>query len=298
MSTVSLLIAVTIAIVLVLVVVLTRRSDRVETPDQVAAWELARSEENSLLGRILNSVARPVSRLDLLRDHVTTRQYRFIQSRLLASGKYGRDVDVFVSTQVAAVLIGVGMLGLGFLTTGIYPFAFAVLGVGLAVYPWNVVSKHAKLRAAAVSDSLPEFAELLQMSISGGMGLESALAFTAERLDGPVSVEVENMLTIIRNNPSEEVQAYLLAGERLGTAEAKTFFGTLLQSQMEGAKLLASLSSQAHALRVAAFQRQRAEVKKLPVKLVVMFGLHLLPLLFAVTMWPTMYSLAHMATGG
>ena len=63
-------------------------------------------------------------------------------------------------------------------------------------------------------------------------------------------------------------------------------------AELEGAKILDSLASQAKSLREHAFQMQRAEVKKLPVSMVVMFGMHLLPFLFVVALYPTLVSLS------
>ena len=268
------------------------RSNRDETSERVQAWERALAEEGSAVGRILYAVARPVSRLDSLYEGVPSRHRRFIQSRLLASGAFGGDVDIFLAVQVATFLLGFVILAMGYAEHGTLRLVFAMLGVLLPAYPWNIVSKRAKARSKAVTEALPAFAELLQMSVAGGMGLESALSFTAERVDGPVSDEVRNMLMVRRSNPGNEAAAYMLAGERLGTPEAKTFFGSLQQAELEGAKILDSLASQAKSLREHAFQMQRAEVKKLPVSMVVMFGMHLLPFLFVVALYPTLVSLS------
>jgi len=265
-----------------------------ETPEQIKAWERAMGEEGSAVGRILTSMARPVSRLDAMQGILPSRQYRFLRSRLIAADKFGSDVDIFISVQVVALFIAAGLVVLALFSKGILVFGLGALALGIAGWPWNVVSKAAKKRADEVTDSLPEFAELLQMVIaSGAMGLEAAMGFTADRVEGPVSDEVRNMLTIIRNNPSEEVAAYTLAGERLGTPEARTFFASILQAQIDGAKILENLASQSRGLRQAAYQKQRAEIKKLPVKLVVMFGVHLFPLLFVVSLLPAFYSVAH-----
>lgn len=292
MNVASIIMEVALLLIIAWSVIGISRRQGEETPEKVAAWQRAMDQEASSVGRILLSVSRPISRTDLLFDRLPTRQYRFLQSRVLASQSFGSDVEVFLSLQVAMTLVGLGVFALGFFTHGLFQIMMGLGGVLCMLYPWNVVSKNASARAEAVSTALPEFAELLQMSIAGGMGLELALRFTSDRIDGPVSEEVVNMLTLVRTNPGQEQQAYLLAGERLGTPEAKTFFATLLQAQLDGARVLDSLAAQSQALRLADYQRQRATVKKLPVKLVAMFGLHILPLLFVAALLPAMLSLS------
>jgi tight adherence protein C len=272
------------------IVALSSRSSRAQEKSE--AWMRARQNEDSLVSKMILGISQPFSRVDHLYDILPTRQYRYIQGRLLASGSFGSDVDVFLSVEAGAVFVGLILIALGFFEKGLFTFVFGALGLLLMVYPWNIVSKKAKARAREVTMDLPDFVELLAMSVSGGMGLDGALSFTAGQVDGVVSDEVRNMINIIRNNPSDEEMAYKLAGERLGTPEAKAFFATLLQSQLEGTRVLDNLIAQAEALRKVAFQRQRAEVKKLPNKMVIILGIHLMPLLFVVALFPLVTGLS------
>jgi tight adherence protein C len=249
-------------------------------------WQHAREEEKSMAGRFLLSMSQPFFKIDRLYAGVPSRQYRYLQSRLLASGKFGSDVDVFLAAQASAVFIGLLLVSLAFFEKGVLAIVVGLLGILLMAYPWNIVSKASKARARQVSIELPEFVELLAMTVEGGMGLEAAMSFTARQVGGLVSDEVQNMLTLVRNNPNEEAAAYQLAGERLGTPESRTFFSSLLQAQLEGTKILENLASQARSLRIASFQRQRVEIKKLPNKMVIILGIHLMPLLLVIAIFP------------
>lgn len=262
------------------------------TDEQIESWKTAIATENSAIGRILLNVSRPVSRIPALYDQVPTRQYKALQSKLLAADVFNSDIEVFIAVQAGAAIVGVAAFICAVLMKSWLGLGVGGFGAAIALYPYNIISKKAKAKDLAVSQGLPEFAELLQMPLSAGMGILPALKFTASRLEGPVADEVRNLDTILSTNRTQEAQAFVYAGERLGTPEAKAFFGALLQAQVEGSKIIENLASQAQSLRVAAFQRQRAEIKKLPVRMVVMFGLHLLPLLFVVALIPTVYALA------
>lgn len=261
--------------------------------DRQELWQSAIENERSAVGRILLNVARPVSRASLIQREAATPQWRALKRKLNASGAFSSDVEMYISVQVAAAFVA--MIGIAaavaFSSSGLVILTSVLFGTSIAAYPWNIVSKAATKRTAAVLDNLPDFAELLQMPLTAGMGIAPALKFTAERLPGPVSSEVLRMLDVIRVNPSEEAAAFIETGERLGVPEARAFFTALLQSQTEGASVSGNLSRQAEVLRAAAYQRRRSMLKRLPVKLVLIIGIHFLPLLFILGLLPTLVSL-------
>lgn len=263
--------------------------------DKREMWENAISNEKSAVGRILLQVARPVSRTTLVQREAGTPQWKALKKKLNASGAFSSDVEIYLSVQVAAILLALGAVAFVAVAESRSALIMGLLfSFSIAAYPWNVVSKAANKRTTAVLDNLPDFAELLQMPLSAGMGIPPALRFTAERLPGPVSLEVSRMLDVIRVNPSEESAAFIEAGERLGVPEARAFFAALLQSHTEGASVSTNLARQAETLRSAAYQRRRALLKQLPVKLVLIIGMHFLPLLFILGLLPTLLSLGSM----
>jgi Flp pilus assembly protein TadB len=269
------------------------RSDY-ETDEQSQAWQRAVQSENSIVGRVLLGVSRPLARMPRLYEQVPSRQYKALQSKLLASGAFGGDVEVYIATQAGAIFLGLAIVVVGaVLLHSLMAIAVLILGLAIAAYPYNIVSKRFIKRTTEVSYALPEFAELLQMPLTIGQGIMPALRYTAEHLDGPVAEEVRNMLTILAAGTTSEADAFSFAGERLGTPEARAFFQALLQALLEGTRVSETIAAQAESLRISTYQLQRIEVKKLPIKMVIMFGIHFLPLLFIVALVPTFYSLSH-----
>ena len=263
------------------------------TPEELRAWEDAASNEDSAVGRILLNVAKPVSRSTLLKKEASSPAYQMLERRLVASGAYSSSVEVFLAVQIVSFFVGSLVLAatIGSNPSGALPvIAGVMLAAGITALPYNQISKKAKAREEAVLEALPDFSELLQMPLASGMGVLPALSFTADRVDGIVSDEVKKMTLFIANNPSKEAEGFLLAGERLGTPEAKSFFAAMLQAQVEGSRVMESLASHSEALRKKAFERSRADAKKLPVKLVLMFGMHFLPLLFILALLPVFLS--------
>lgn len=265
-----------------------------------AAWEQAIADEQSQVGRMLLNASRRLSNLPSIYNTANSPLHRALQERLLgAGGLYGSSVEVFLSVQAAAGFLAVMILfGVWFATIPVlFKAGGTVLALAFAAYPYSQVSKKAKERAVAVTNALPAFAELLQMPLSVGTGVLPSLRFTAERLEGPVAEEVQNLLVVLDSRSMDEVQAFQLAGARLGTPDAVAFFNSLMAAQVEGDKLSRNLASQAENLRLQAFQAARTENRKLPVKLVVLMAIHLLPMLFVVILMPTFMSLAHLSFG-
>jgi tight adherence protein C len=251
--------------------------------------------ERSALNRALLGMARPVSGLALAHLDEESSTYKQLRTKLAAAGNmYGGQVAVFVSVQVLATFLA----ALAFIAivatdaSGLMLLAGAIGGLALAAYPYNRVATAAKERMEEVNQGLPEFAELLLMPLSSGYGILPALDFTASRLTGPVADEVRLMLEVIQNRVRTEAQAFSDAADRLGTPAATSFFTALSQAYLDGVQVVETIRGQAEQLRKQDFERMREKLKALPNKLAIIMGLHLLPTLFIVVMFPTFATLS------
>lgn len=262
-----------------------------ESPEQTRAWERAVAESNQL-GRILLSTSRPLSRLPGIYGAGESRQYRQLSRRLQSAQVYSGSVEVFLAYQALAIILAAAILGSVLLAaqtrTGLL-LGLLVAGA-VAALPYNEVTKAAKQREQEVSESLPDFAELLRMPLAAGIGVLEALRFTAARSDTVVSREVTRMLKV-RQSGVADAQAFQEAGVRLGTPQAEAFFLTLLNGVTGGAKTVQQIGAQAEELRQLEFQARRARGKQLPVKMIGAMAAHFMPLLFIVVTLPTLYSL-------
>jgi len=259
-----------------------------ERPETSAAWERAIAEQNdSQVGRILLQTARPLANHPSIYGAGESAAYKSLQAKLFAANRFASNVEVFLAVQALALLAAAGIIATTLIASpAINHNGVIFVGIGvalsLAYYPYSTINDAAKKRAAEIGDNLPDFAELLQMPLAAGMNILEALNFTAARVHGPVSDEVTNLLVLIRSRSTKEEDAFRHAAARLGTPEAASFFNSLAQAQIYGAKVRDQLAAQARALRKDAHQRSRAEIKQLPVKMVGIMAVFLLPLLFVV----------------
>lgn len=255
-------------------------------------WAAARESVSAPLQPLV-SLGRRFEALPVVWDSDSTLHRHLHRKLLAAGGLFAGSVEVFLSVQIACLLAAGCCLALGF--AGVFnPVAMCALAVVIAVAPYGQIDSVAKRRTAEITRSLPEFAELILIPLQAGLSVRPALEFCAQRTSGPVATEVRNMLTLMQTHAMNDAEAFSYAAARLGTPEARTFFNALYSAHVEGIRVADNLASQANSLRVAMYQQRRAEAKKLPVKLILVFGIHLLPLVFAIALIPAAIALASM----
>jgi len=261
------------------------------------AWNLAIEQQESQVTQLLLSVSRPVATLPALKDLTGRDEYENLQKKLLAGGNtFAGSLEVYLAVQTVSLLLGTSLAltaALGGFGTGI-TLALLLGAIGISMYPWDYVSRQARDRGKAVDGSLPEFAQFLNMSLAAGRNPYQALEFTAARVEGPISDEVKDMLTVLRSKEMNTEEAFMLAAYRLGTPLSYQFMISLMKATQEGKKLTETLSAQAEAVRNAVYQRRRSDAKKLPSTLVIFFFIHMLPLLFIVVLLPAVHAFSQL----
>lgn len=259
-----------------------------------AAWAHAVSTNGNMIGQILTRAARPLGNLPSIYSAATSPQYQALQRKILASGVFGGSIEVYLAVQAFVIFIAAEtcIAMLVFQVQGSMLIGGAIVAFVIAYWPWNEVDKRTKALQKGVDEELPVFVELLLMPIESGLGISAALAFTAERLTGPVALEIRNLNDVLSSRAMDMPEAYQLAAARLGTPEAASFLDALLRSQEDGLEISSTLRAQVESLNKATHQRTRAMLKQLSLKLVIRFVIHLLPFLLALGLLPGLIAMA------
>lgn len=284
-------VGVAFAVALFAIVSLRRGADAAARAEAEEAFAAAMAGENSVVGRLMLRGGRMLSGSPHTMLDPESAAYRNLRTRLNAAGNpYAGSPMVYLSTQIAAGLLAVMILIVLFFSSsgGMGMAAGAMVAFGIAYWPWQRITVEAKKRADLIDKDLPDFAELLLMPLSGGYGILPALGFTADRSSGPVADEVETLLRVVTTGQGNEAEAFLEAGDRLGTPAARAFFASLGQAYLEGTAVVESLRGQADQLRKLSYERTREKIKVLPNKLVLIMGVHLMPGLFLVVLLPVL----------
>jgi len=178
-----------------------------------------------------------------------------------AGGVGGINVPRFVGIKAAlAILLGLGVGGL-LLLLGSSPL-FLLLLAGIGWWGPDVwLARTGRLRQEAIERSLPDFLDILAVSVRAGLGYRLALRRVAEALEGPVS---EEMLTVLRQMElgQDRREAFLALRERNKSESLKSFVAAQLQAEELGVPLAEALNDIADDMRRLAYQNARRQAQR------------------------------------
>jgi tight adherence protein C len=166
---------------------------------------------------------------------------------------------------------------------------FIVLALFVLVFtyylPDLIIRSAADKRKLAISHALPDFLDLLTVSVEAGLGLDSAMAKISERLHGPLQEEILITLHQIRMGKARPVALRELA-DRCDVEDLTNFISALIQSQQLGVSLGQVLRVQSETIRIVQRQRIEARAQKAPVKMLIPLILCIFPCMFVVILGP------------
>jgi len=169
-----------------------------------------------------------------------TRQ-EFLQSKGAAIG---------VSGFVAVLLLIQGQL------VGV-PLALALGWIAVDI----TLSRRARLRQGAIARDLPDFLDVLAISVGSGVGFRPALARVAEATGGPVGEEITRTLREMDLGASRR-EAFEALRTRNDAESLSQFVTSMLQAEELGVPLADALVDQAQDMRRSSYQEARRRAQR------------------------------------
>ncbi|HEY0735559.1 MAG TPA: type II secretion system F family protein, partial [Herpetosiphonaceae bacterium] len=157
---------------------------------------------------------------------------RKIRQRLASAGDpYGLTVNDVVQLKVGSVLLTLPFALYFGLTYHLAPSAIVVLALASAIpfffLPDIVLSEMAEKRQGQITLALPDFMDLLAISITAGVGFDLAINNVVARMRGPLAEEMERMLRELRlGNPRRH--AYRKVIWRNDSPALRGFFSAMI----------------------------------------------------------------------
>ena len=286
---------VTVGIILVLLAAVALLSRGKPGPEDQVEWEGYLNRRLESTERILGPMARSLGRGGAVARMVEgSKGPESLRRMLELGGAFGGSLQIYWSMQLAAMVAGAFALAFSFLEglgSGARIVLVAAAGL-IAAWPYNKARSDARRKTDIVLEQLPEFAELLLMTISS-VSVPQALEFTADRVEGSVAADLRELVRMLNGaGRGREEQVFAVTAARLGTAEGREFVSALKSSYLDGVGAAANIRAQVENLRMLKYQRQRGKAKRLPVTLVVTFAVHFMPLLFVLSFLPVVGALA------
>jgi tight adherence protein C len=230
------------------------RSDHVEGLD-VGDLMLLRGEQ-----RRAGSAGGPLSRLaeglvPPLRSLVGARGLRWLNRQVVLAGRpEGASADtvlrsagvwlILVSPVLLICLLSLNLIGL-------------LLGLAaVIVMPLARLARTRRLRQEQLDKDLPDFLDILSVTVSAGVAFRPALLRVSQRYGGPLAEEMSLTLNQIANGASRRV-AFTDLRDRNASEALAQFVTAFLQSEELGAPLAETLGQIALEMRRSNAQRMR-----------------------------------------
>ena len=201
---------------------------------------------------------------------LTAQRRERVSRRLdLAGRPGGMTVERYVGLRAAFLCIAVAVTGFSVLLGGtplLLASGILIGGFGLDVW----LSRLGRLRQERIERDLPDFLDILSVTVRAGLGYRSALLRVAESLGGPVG---EEMVLVLRQMDLgvKRREAFLALRDRNASESLSSFVAAQLQAEELGVPLADALGDIAADMRRAAHQsaRRRAQQAAPRVSLIV-----------------------------
>ncbi|QTE29955.1 type II secretion system F family protein [Pengzhenrongella sicca] len=144
------------------------------------------------------------------------------------------------------------------------------------ILPLSRLAAAQRTRRERIDRDLPDFLDVLAVTVMAGVSFRAALARVAERFEGPLADEITLTLEQIANGASVRESFTNLRG-RSSSEPVAQFVSALLQSQELGAPLAESLKQIAEDMRRDSAQRQRRAAATTAPKVTLVTSLVLVP---------------------
>lgn len=227
-----------------------------------------------------------------LRRFTPTYIVAMLEDRIFRAGKAGQwSVQKLGAAWVLAVLVGL-FLGFRYATVAqgyiitqqiLITIAGGLLG---ALLPFLLLNNTIKKRQKILKRQLPEFLDLLCVSVQAGLSFDSAVAKITGRMKGELADEFKHMQEDIKFGMTKNY-ALTQLGKRCDVEEIYLFCTSIIQAEKLGTSMSQTLTLQSDNMRERHRQFVKAEALKAPVKMLFPMVIFIFPSIFVVLLFPS-----------
>lgn len=158
------------------------------------------------------------------------------------------------------------------------------------VLPGFILGKMVAARQKSILNLLPDFIDLLTISVEAGLGFDAALLKVVEKKPGPLASEFERVLQEIKVGKQKR-DALKDMAKRLDIQDLTAFINATVQAEQFGVGIANVLRIQAKQMRLKRKQRTQERAMKVPVKMMMPMVVFIFPTLFIVLLGPVVIKL-------
>lgn len=196
-----------------------------------------------------------------------------------------KSLVVFVLFSLAAAAVFVS----GAKLAGVLLYLVAIPSLGFFL-PDVFVSSRAGRRKTEVQDTLPDFLDLLTVSVEAGLGFDQALQQAGCKLSGALSAESNRLLQEMRLGKKRS-EALRAMSDRVALPDLNSFCAALIQADQLGVSISDVLRVQSDSMRQKRRQRSEEQAMKAPLKMLFPLVFFIFPALFIILLGPAFISI-------
>ena len=163
-------------------------------------------------------------------------------------------------------------------------------GIFGALLPFMVLNSMIRTRQRKIKRQLPEFLDLLCVSVQAGLSFDGAVAKIVARLRSVLSDEFKHVLDDIKFGMTKQYALNQMA-KRCDIEEIYLFTTSVIQAEKLGTSMAQTLQLQADNIRDRHRQFVRTQAMKAPVKMLFPMVIFIFPSIFVVLLLPSLLSL-------
>jgi tight adherence protein C len=165
-------------------------------------------------------------------------------------------------------------------------FLFAAGGIAAGKYlPSFYLKQKAQARNKEALKALPDFIDLLTVSMEAGLGFDSALSKVTAKKEGVLSSEFQRCLEEMRLGKTRK-EALSGIRQRLELEDMNSLIGSIIQAEQLGIGMVQVLNVQANEIRNRRKQRAEEAAMKAPIKMLFPLVMFIFPCIFIVLLGP------------
>lgn len=274
------------------------RKKKSKTPDKVSDMSnfVAQHKPRNVKS-FFERVFRPIiNSLDERFQRLTPDEIKMqLEDKIFRAGKMGiwdikRLITFWCLSIVASVILSILMVQ----DMNLHPVQrLFIVGIGVfvgAAVPFAVLNSKIRERQKMLRRQLPEFLDILCVSVQAGLSFDGAVAKMVRRMKGPLIDEFKRAQNDVALGMTHQYALTNLA-KRCDLEEIYLFTTSVIQAEKLGTSMTRTLKLQADNMRDRHRQYVKGEALKAPVKIIFPMVLFIFPSVFVVLLFPALLQL-------
>ncbi|GEN44400.1 type II secretion system F family protein [Alkalibacillus haloalkaliphilus] len=224
------------------------------------------------------------------RRNISSAKEEEMELKLLRAGSpFGMSPFEYRLVQLILValfpLLAIGLSIVGNVSFGRSLFMI-ILALVFAVYlPYAYLKWKTAVRSDRAIKELPDFIDLLAVSMEAGLGFDSALSKVISKQEGVLANEFRRCLEELKLGKTRK-EALAGVRDRLEADDIKLLVGSVIQAEQLGVGMVQILRVQSEEVRQRRKQRAEEAAMKAPIKMMFPLVLFIFPTIFIVLLGP------------